>query len=226
MYMEEKLYFISEVSKMVGVEPHVLRYWEEELELTILRNGQGKRCYTQQDVEQLCRIKYWKDKGMQLRAVKEVMDGESPEDSDWRVKGDDVRNRESSNNMDPKHPEEDFVDSSAADFGEDTERIPKDLMIIEDSSDSMKRFEQILDGIMEQALERNNEKLIREICDVILQELDEKLEARMEELLQQELLREMVQEGERESAASSSGRKAKESIWKRWKQWLERYISI
>ena len=58
---------------MVGVEPHVLRYWEEELELPIERDAQGKRCYTRKDVERLREIKFWKDKGMQLRAVKEIL---------------------------------------------------------------------------------------------------------------------------------------------------------
>ena len=205
--MEEKLYFISEVSKLVGVEPHVLRYWEEELKLEIGRNSQGKRCYTREDVEQLCRIKYWKDKGMQLKAVKQMMGGETEEHPDWRTDGE---------------PGEEGREEQR----EDTEKIPCDLITVEDPSDSVKRFEQILDGIIGQALERNNEKLVREICDTILEELNDRMEEKMEELLQRELLREMVQEGERESAAASSGRKAKESIWKRWKQWLERYISI
>ena len=39
-------YMISEAAKQVGVESHVLRYWEEELELEISRNEMGHRYYT------------------------------------------------------------------------------------------------------------------------------------------------------------------------------------
>ena len=64
--MREQTHLISEVSRVVGVEPHVLRYWEEELGLDIQRNTQGKRCYTEEDMALFCRIKHWKEKGMQL----------------------------------------------------------------------------------------------------------------------------------------------------------------
>ena len=37
-YMGEKRYIISDASKMLNVESHVLRYWEEELEIKIPRN--------------------------------------------------------------------------------------------------------------------------------------------------------------------------------------------
>ena len=33
--MEQKRYMISDAAKMVDVESHVLRYWEDELELPI-----------------------------------------------------------------------------------------------------------------------------------------------------------------------------------------------
>lgn len=202
--MDDKLYFISEVSKIVGVEPHVLRYWEEELDLVIQRNMQGKRCYTERDVEQLCRIKYWKDKGMQLKAVKEVMEGEEE---------DFLKNKKYANRAD------DYIDANEP--MDDTEES-YGIITIEERSDSMQKFEQILDNMIGRALERNNEKLVREICDTILQELDDKLEARIEELLQQELMREMIREGEREAAAVTE--KHKKGFLKRWRKWLERYI--
>lgn len=43
--MAEKSYSISEAAAMVEVETHVLRYWEEELEIDIRRNEMGHRCY-------------------------------------------------------------------------------------------------------------------------------------------------------------------------------------
>ena len=43
--MNEIHYLISDASKKVDVEAHVLRYWEEELKLDIPRNDMGHRYY-------------------------------------------------------------------------------------------------------------------------------------------------------------------------------------
>lgn len=45
--MDTRRYMISDAAKMVDVEAHVLRYWEEELELPVERNEMGHRCYTE-----------------------------------------------------------------------------------------------------------------------------------------------------------------------------------
>ena len=46
--MGEVRFMISEAAKQVNVESHVLRYWEEELDLTIPRNEMGHRYYTRE----------------------------------------------------------------------------------------------------------------------------------------------------------------------------------
>ncbi len=55
----DKLYFkIGEVCDIVGVEPHVLRYWEQEFpQLTPQKNSAGQRVYRKKDVEIALRIK-------------------------------------------------------------------------------------------------------------------------------------------------------------------------
>ncbi|MBD5451372.1 MAG: MerR family transcriptional regulator [Lachnospiraceae bacterium] len=68
--MVKETYLINEAAKEVHVESHVLRYWEEELELPIKRNPQGHRIYTQEDIDKFIKIKNLKDKGLQLKAVK------------------------------------------------------------------------------------------------------------------------------------------------------------
>ena len=70
--MNDTVYYISEASKKVEVEPHVLRYWEDELELAIRRNEMGHRCYTGKDIETLRRIKQLKEQGLQLKAIRMV----------------------------------------------------------------------------------------------------------------------------------------------------------
>lgn len=71
--MKEKRYSISEASRLLEVENHVLRYWEEELELTIPRNELGHRYYREEEIQLLNCIKELKNKGFQLKAVKEVL---------------------------------------------------------------------------------------------------------------------------------------------------------
>jgi DNA-binding transcriptional MerR regulator len=55
----DKVYFrIGEVSELVGVETHVLRYWESEFALIKPRRGKSKqRLYRQDDVQVLLTIK-------------------------------------------------------------------------------------------------------------------------------------------------------------------------
>src|SRR5215204_5186795 len=55
----EKIYFkIGEVCDLLGVQPHVLRYWETEFPmLSPQKNKSGQRSYRRRDVEIAVRIK-------------------------------------------------------------------------------------------------------------------------------------------------------------------------
>lgn len=54
-----KLYFrIGEVASALGVEPHVLRYWESEFRsVRPQKSARGQRVYSRRDVETLQRIR-------------------------------------------------------------------------------------------------------------------------------------------------------------------------
>src|SRR5499427_10860946 len=54
-----KLYFrIGEVAGIVGVEPHVLRYWEREFRtIRPTKSAKGQRVYSRRDVENLLRVR-------------------------------------------------------------------------------------------------------------------------------------------------------------------------
>lgn len=56
----DKLYFrIGEVSTLLGLEPHVLRFWESEFpSLTPKKSGTGHRLYRRREVELLLKIKH------------------------------------------------------------------------------------------------------------------------------------------------------------------------
>src|SRR5690349_9989361 len=55
----EKIYFkIGEVCELVGVQAHVLRYWETEFPmLSPQKNKSGQRSYRRRDVEMALKIK-------------------------------------------------------------------------------------------------------------------------------------------------------------------------
>ena len=66
-------YMISEAAKHVGVESHVLRYWEEELDLPIGRTEMGHRHYTEEDIQLFCCIKELKEQGLLLKEIKQLL---------------------------------------------------------------------------------------------------------------------------------------------------------
>lgn len=54
-----KLYYrIGEVAGIVGVEPHVLRYWETEFRsIRPQKSAKGQRVYSRRDIETLLKVK-------------------------------------------------------------------------------------------------------------------------------------------------------------------------
>lgn len=82
--MEKVRYMISDAANIVNVESHVLRYWEEELELNIPRNEMGHRYYTKENISEFQKIKELKEQGYQLKAIRMIVhngsvDGEEAE---------------------------------------------------------------------------------------------------------------------------------------------------
>lgn len=57
--LPDKLFFrIGEVAGLVGVEPHVLRYWEREFRsIRPTKSKKGQRVYSRKDVENLFRVR-------------------------------------------------------------------------------------------------------------------------------------------------------------------------
>lgn len=66
-------YMISEAAKQVGVEPHALRYWEDELALKIGRTEMGHRYYTRENIRLFSCIKKLKEQGISLKEIKAVI---------------------------------------------------------------------------------------------------------------------------------------------------------
>lgn len=69
----ETRYTVRQAADMTGVKAYVLRYWEDELELRIQRNELGHRYYTGYDIQLFMNIKELKKRGLQLRAIKDLI---------------------------------------------------------------------------------------------------------------------------------------------------------
>lgn len=67
--MNQIHYIISDAAKALHVEPHVLRYWEDELSLKIPRNKMGHRIYGQKEIELFRQIMKWKEEGLALKEI-------------------------------------------------------------------------------------------------------------------------------------------------------------
>ena len=90
--MSETRYIISDTAKMIDVEPHVLRYWEEELGMEIPRNEMGHRYYTDKEVRLFTMVRDLKDKGFQLKAIKMILSAiDSEENSNKIISLDEIR---------------------------------------------------------------------------------------------------------------------------------------
>ena len=83
--MEKVRYMISDAANRIQVESHVLRYWEEELELDVPRNEMGHRYYTEENLRQFEEIKKLKEEGYQLKAIKMLI--HNPQMKDVKSEG-------------------------------------------------------------------------------------------------------------------------------------------
>jgi DNA-binding transcriptional MerR regulator len=87
--LPSKLFFrIGEVASLVGVEPHVLRYWEREFRsIRPTKSAKGQRVYSRKDVENLLRVRdlLYRDGFTIAGAKKRLQRGSEPETAGDRV---------------------------------------------------------------------------------------------------------------------------------------------
>ena len=88
----DKLYFrIGEVSQIVNVDTHVLRYWESEFRMKPHRSSSGQRLYRKPDVSRFLRIKrLLHEEGYTISGARKVLNGTMTTDT----KADPTRVRE------------------------------------------------------------------------------------------------------------------------------------
>lgn len=200
--MNEIHYLISDASKKVDVESHVLRYWEDELDLKIPRNEMGHRYYTEFHIRLFKQIKELKEKGYQLKAIKSALDKMMEEGKE-----------ELSDEM--------LGDAAAALRESAMGKDGQALQVVEEGNspsvltaeEKREQFQEIMNHIIGRALEHNNEQLSQDISalvnDRVTKELeyllrvgDEKAEERFKRL--DETIREYQKEGKGRAEAAAS----------------------
>ncbi len=173
--MVETMYFISEAAKEVKVENHVLRYWEEELNLPVKRNEQGHRYYTKEDIERFIYIKQLKEEGLQLKAIRNLLEKQGVVDE--KTIDPVVKKNVSpqlmilnSNKLKPKRTF-DVVD--------------------EDKQEKAYRLQMLLKAMIAEAVSENNRELGNDIKEIVQKEMD--YQFRMQEEREEEREKQRVE---------------------------------
>ena len=149
--MEQVRYMISDAANIVQLEQHVLRYWEDELQLDIPRNEMGHRYYTDENIKEFLKIKELKEKGYQLKAIRMYLKNEKERDRQI------------------------LTITNARELGLESdgkEKQPSEVATVEDPKIKMEQFQEIMTEIVANALKNNNEDLSNEVGDRILKEMN------------------------------------------------------
>ena len=189
MAMDEVHYLISDASRKVDVEAHVLRYWEEELELGIPRNEMGHRYYTDFHIRLFKQVKNLKEKGYQLKAIKHALEQMK---KDGKLEG-ELTDELLEQDMDAALKELKEEESTAS------------------AEEKMAQFQQMMNLIIGRALEVNNEKLSQDISCLVKERLAGELELLLKDSNQKEeerfrmldeTIRSFQKSGQEEAAAA------------------------
>ena len=138
--MEKVRYMISDAANIVNVESHVLRYWEDELELAIPRNEMGHRYYTKENISEFQKIKELKEQGYQLKAIRMIV--------------------HNANSFQENKTQELLAEKPAAQV-----QIPETPQSVLDNTDKMAQFTELMTEIVGKAIAANNEALSKNISE-------------------------------------------------------------
>lgn len=165
--MEEQRYLISDAARIVEVEAHVLRYWEEELELSIGRTELGHRYYTRENIEVFQKVKDLKEKGLQLKAIKTILRGLEKYQSLHQKETEEAKDDQVSD-----HPVQDPKEEREENQEEKKEREPHELQVVQENTEKLKHFQNLVENIVDRVVKENNETLEKHIEVTFSREMD------------------------------------------------------
>lgn len=171
--MEKVRYMISDAADIVNVESHVLRYWEDELELTIPRNELGHRYYTKENIQEFQRIKELKEQGYQLKAIRMIVHNKplSEETEPKLLHGAAAVSMSTMASAQDAAPQSASVTApSGAPAETEKTQLPQARGVetpqsILDNTDKMAQFTELMTEIVGKAIAANNEELSKNISE-------------------------------------------------------------
>ena len=175
--MGEVRFMISEAAKQVEVESHVLRYWEEELGLTIGRTEMGHRYYTRDDIQLFCCIKKLKDEGMLLKDLKPLI----PELKATRLRIKEAKETESVETPKPQNEIQNKV------HGESQSKPAKPALPAQEAEvvipiRQLDQVRSLLGEVLTEVVTENNEVLKKGISEAVtadvMQEMDRLMQSK------------------------------------------------
>lgn len=161
---------ISDAAKEVQVESHVLRYWEEELNLSIHRNELGHRVFTKEDIERLKQIRDMKERGLQLKAIKMIL-------KDGRL--DVIGGLKDSAESNPEK-EDDTMSTDQNVMAIDIVASREVEKVDDSREEKLKRLQWLMAQLIQDTLRQNNQELCKELKESVIKELDYQFRAREE----------------------------------------------
>ena len=220
--MEEVRYMISEAAKRIDVEAHVLRYWQRELALPISRNEMEQRYYKESDIELLKKVKYYKEQGFQLKAIKMILSNLSTPDSlefDTHLQ-----------QKEDKQVMELFREGKSEEEKDETSLMAEneEQELAEEKGSKMGQFKAMMNHIILSALRENNGVLSEEIgvqvTDGVIREMNYLM--RLQEEKEEERYRKFdaslrdYQRGKLMTAATTERKRKKSKFMKRNKIYI------
>ena len=178
--MTQEMYSIKEAAKALGVETHALRFWEDELELCIARNEQGRRIYSEENMQDFRRIMEWKRQGMQLKAIKQLIHETSDEDVAAR-------------RIIVYRPKENGRDEVAQRLEHYAEQAKQDLESMQkldlERAEKARRLQELLKQFISESIRESNIELLQGLKEGLLKELDYQFRLQEEREEEREKLR-------------------------------------
>ena len=214
--MTEVMYSIKDAAKELGVETHALRFWEDELELYIARNEQGRRIYSEENMQDFRKIMEWKRQGLQLKAIKQLIHGEqtSLTDEELATRRIIVYRPKDSGRGEMTQRLEQYAEQAQ----QDLESMQKmDL----ERAEKARRLQELLKQFISESIRESNTELLQGMKEGLFKELDYQFRLQEEREEEREKLR-MEKEDEHfrqldenlRYAMEKRGRKKKRGILK------------
>lgn len=165
--MNDEYYLIKEAATKIGVEAHVLRYWEEELKMDIHRNAMGHRYYTGKDIEILSKVRDLKEKGLQLKAIRNYLDLR--------------REQISKDKQEDKETKLLVLEPVKRELVAEKAELVTVKQQVLSNEEKLEQFQQIMNRILSTAIKENNELLGKSVGEHAATEVVHKLQGMTKE---------------------------------------------